>query len=124
LLSRTQVNFKDKPYNVTADEGPSLGRAARVGSDSANAWGVHDIHGNTFQWCRDWYQARLPGGVDPELHGAHSTARLNGTGDASRVRRGGEWTDDGRPGRSAFRRRFQRERCYDNSGFRGVAVRR
>jgi formylglycine-generating enzyme required for sulfatase activity len=123
-LSRTQANFKDKPYNGAADEGPSLGRAARVGSDSANAWGLHDMHGNTFEWCRDWYQARLPGGVDPDLHGARSTARSNGTGDASRVSRGGERTDDGRPCRSAFRLRVDPKRRYDHIGFRVMAVRR
>jgi formylglycine-generating enzyme required for sulfatase activity len=122
-LSRKQANFKGKPYNGAADEGPSLGKAARVGRYPANPWGLHDMHGNTFEWCRDWYHARLPGGVDPDLHDARSTAQLNRTGDASRVRRGGAWTDDGWPCRSAFRLRFEPERRYDHIGFRVVAVR-
>ena len=42
---------------------------------------------------------------------------------ASRVRRGGRWTDDGWPCRSAFRLRFEPERRYDHIGFRVVAVR-
>ena len=82
------------------------------------------MHGNTFEWCRDWYHAKLPGGVDPDLHDARSTAERNRTGDASRVRRGGGWTDDGWPCRSAFRLRFEPERRYDHIGFRVVAVRR
>jgi formylglycine-generating enzyme required for sulfatase activity len=121
-LSRRQANFKGRPYNGAADGGPSLGKAARVGSYPANAWGLHDMHGNTFEWCRDWYHARLPGGVDPDLHDARPTAQPNRDGTASRVRRGGAWTDDGWPCRSAFRLRFEPERRYDHIGFRVVAV--
>jgi formylglycine-generating enzyme required for sulfatase activity len=112
-LSSKQANFKGKPYNG-AEPGPSLGHAAKVGSYPANAWGLHDMQGNTFEWCRDWYHPRLPGGADPDLHDAPAR---------SRVRRGGAWTDDGWPCRSAFRLRFEPERRYDHIGFRVAAVR-
>ncbi|HKB05484.1 MAG TPA: formylglycine-generating enzyme family protein [Gemmataceae bacterium] len=119
-LSRKQANFQGKPYNG-ADEGPSLKRAAKVGSYPANPWGLHDMHGNVYEWCRDWYHPRLPGGTDPDLYDVKGTK--NRTGDYSRVRRGGGWTDDGWPCRSAFRVRFEPERRYDHIGFRVVAVR-
>jgi formylglycine-generating enzyme required for sulfatase activity len=120
-LSSTLANFKGKPYNGGAP-GPSLNRAAPVGSYPPNAWGLHDMHGNTFEWCRDWYHARLPGGRDPDLYAAKATAQRSEHGDISRVRRGGCWADDGWPCRSAFRVRFEPERRYDHIGFRVVAV--
>ncbi len=121
-LSSKQANFKGKPYNG-AEPGPSLKKAAKVGSYPANAWGLHDMHGNIFEWCRDWYHAKLLGGIDPDLYSAKDTAQRNRTGDVSRVRRGGAWDDDGWPCRSAFRLRFEPERRYDHIGFRVVAVR-
>jgi formylglycine-generating enzyme required for sulfatase activity len=120
-LSSLQANFKGKPYNGGAP-GPSLNRAATVGSYPANAWGLHDMHGNTFEWCRDWYHARLPGGTDPDLYAAKNTAARSEHGDISRVRRGGCWADEGWPCRSAFRVRFEPERRYDHIGFRVVVV--
>jgi sulfatase modifying factor 1 len=112
-LSSHQANFDgNHPYNGAA-KGPSLKRAAPVGSYPANAWGLHDMHGNTFEWCRDWYHDKLPGGSDPDLYWAKAK---------SRVRRGGCWADEGWPCRSAFRLRFEPERRYDHIGFRVVAV--
>jgi formylglycine-generating enzyme required for sulfatase activity len=118
-LSSTQANFKGTSYNGAA-QGPSLGRAAAVGSYPPNPWGLHDMHGNTFEWCRDWYHARLPGGVDPDLYGVRGTPNRDGS--HSRVRRGGAWSDDGWACRSAFRVRFEPERRYDHIGFRVVMV--
>jgi sulfatase modifying factor 1 len=120
-LSSKQANFQGKPYNG-AEVGPSLKRAAKVGSYPANAWGLHDMHGNVVEWCRDWYHARLPGGTDPDLYLAKSKATPNRTHDLSRSRRGSAWTDDGWASRSAFRQRFEPERRYDHIGFRVVAV--
>ncbi len=111
-LSSKQANFKGGSYNG-AEAGPALSRAAKVGSYPPNAWGLHDMHGNIYEWCRDWYHPKLPGGVDPDLYLATAS---------SRVRRGGCWMDEGWPCRSAARLRFEPERRYDHIGFRVVAV--
>ncbi|MBI4556523.1 MAG: formylglycine-generating enzyme family protein [Candidatus Hydrogenedentes bacterium] len=121
-LSSNQANFQGKPYNG-AEAGPSLKRAAKVGSYPANAWGLHDMHGNVFEWCRDWYHLKLPGGADPDLYSAKDSATRSEHGGVSRVRRGGCWADEGWPCRSAFRLRFEPERRHDHIGFRIVAVR-
>ncbi len=120
-LSSHQANFRWKPYNG-AQPGPSLNRAARVGSYPANAWGLHDMHGNIYEWTRDWYHLKLPGGADPDLRDAQRSATRSEHGSISRARRGGCWADEGWACRTAFRLRFEPERRYDHIGFRFVAV--
>jgi len=119
-LSSKQANFHgEKPYNG-AEAGPSLHRATPVGSYPANAWGLHDMHGNVFEWCRDWYHQKLPGGDDPDLSAIKGSANRDGT--FSRARRGGNWGDDGKYCRSAYRLRYEPQRRADHIGFRIVAV--
>jgi formylglycine-generating enzyme required for sulfatase activity len=64
-----------------------------VGQKKPNAWGLYDMHGNVWEWCRDRYAQRLPGANVPEV-----TA-----GDAHRVYRGGAWDAKPRYCRCAFR---------------------
>jgi formylglycine-generating enzyme required for sulfatase activity len=103
-----------------ADGGTRFGGGA-CGSYGANASGLHDMHGNEFEWCRDWYHAQLPGGADPDLSGAQGLPNRDGT--YSRLRRGGAWTDSETFCRSALRLRYEPERRADHIGFRVVVVR-
>jgi formylglycine-generating enzyme len=117
-LDRADANFNGGPLNGGSD-GPSAGRATPVRTFRANAWGLHDMHGNVFEWCRDWYHAPLPGGVDPDVQ---VKGTPNRDGSYSRVRRGGAWNDAGVFCRSALRLRYEPERSSDHIGFRVVLV--
>jgi formylglycine-generating enzyme len=121
-MNHRQANFGGKLYDMAEgrDAGPAFRRATKVGSYPANAWGFHDMHGNEFEWCRDWYHSKLPGGVDPDLSTVKGTQNRDGT--YSRVRRGGAWNDDGEFCRSAFRLRYEPHRNSDHIGFRVVLV--
>jgi sulfatase modifying factor 1 len=118
-LTTRQANFAKKPYN-TDEQGPSLGRATKVGNYPANAWGIHDMHGNMFEWTRDWYHAQLPGGTDPDL--STKQGAPNRDGSYSRVRRGGAFVEDGWPNRSACRIRYEPDRRSDHIGFRVIVA--
>ena len=64
-----------------------------VATKRPNAWGLHDMHGNVREWCADWYEDELEGGVDP--HGAAPGS--------NRGLRGGSWGRDAFGSRVAFR---------------------
>jgi formylglycine-generating enzyme required for sulfatase activity len=92
-LTTDQANYDgDYPYNGNA-KGKNRETTTNVGRFPANAWGFHDMHGNVYEWCRDWYETSPAGGDNPL--GAASGSR--------RVGRGGGWISDARRCRSARR---------------------
>lgn len=66
---------------VAWHDGNSGGYMKPVGTKKANAWGLHDMNGSTWEWVKDCYYVELPGGTDP-------IAKETGP---DRVIRGGCW---------------------------------
>jgi formylglycine-generating enzyme required for sulfatase activity len=95
-------------YNPT---GIYLGRTTAVGSYAPNAWGLYDMHGNVWEWCRDWYGA-YPGGSVTDPQGPSSGSY--------RVIRGGCWFSGANDCRSAQRSCSNPSGGYSNVGFRVV----
>jgi formylglycine-generating enzyme required for sulfatase activity len=65
-----------------------------VGKYPTNGWGFHDMLGNVFEWCADWYGDYPTGAaLDP----------VGPAGGPLRVGRGGCWDVSTRGARSALR---------------------
>ncbi len=87
---------------------------APAGSFPANPWGLHDMHGNVFEWVQDCWA----GGTYEDAP-SDGSARLDGNCN-SRVIRGGAWSSSPSNLRSANRTRNSRDDRGNTVGFRVV----
>ena len=95
-LTPDRANYDGtEPYN-NAPKGENRGKTVPVKFFEQNPWGLYQMHGNVWEWCRDRW------------HDSYDDAPNNGSawedGDSDeRVCRGGSWFDNGGSLRSAYR---------------------
>ncbi|MCQ2318171.1 MAG: SUMF1/EgtB/PvdO family nonheme iron enzyme [Bacteroidales bacterium] len=90
----------------------SGGRTRPVGTKSPNELGIHDMSGNVWEWCQDWYGN----------YGSGSHTNPQGASSGSyRVYRGGGWSSDAEYCRVSNRSNYSPVRG-SNLGFRVVLI--
>ena len=110
-ISTDQANYNGNFTYGSGRKGESRERTMPVGSFAANAWGLHDVHGNVCEWTEDCWNASYVGA--PDDGGAWTR------GDCSRrVLRGGSWSYFPRNACSAARSSNVTGVRYWNTGFR------
>ena len=119
--TQTEYSFGDEPdkleeYGWFDDN--SGGQTQPVGSKKPNRWGLHDMHGNVWEWCSDGfaedYYERFVNQIAVDPTGPKEAA--------DRVIRGGSWGRVARSCRAAFRGWDEPEDRNRYLGFRVAAV--
>lgn len=106
---RSTTYFPVFSSRFPCDDG--FGAVAPVGSFEANPFGVHDMLGNVWEWCDDWFEFYS------------SEAQVDPAGPErgrSKIIRGGSWQDGPAFVRSAVRSTYQPDEVYVALGFRVV----
>jgi formylglycine-generating enzyme required for sulfatase activity len=92
----------------------SGGQTHPVGQKKPNAWGLHDVHGNVWEWVADWYDA----GYYAKSPRENPTGPDSGARRFRRLLRGGGWDDDSYLCRSAIRPHEPASHRTNTRGFR------
>jgi formylglycine-generating enzyme required for sulfatase activity len=111
------ITDKDANYDATVVYGKNgkVGEYRKkptpVTQFKANPWGLHDTHGNLYQWCEDCYAEYPKDDISDPVN-------LNKPEAFSRVLRGGSWFDYPLYCRAAYRKRIEPAHRYSYIGFR------
>ena len=111
-ISTDQANYDGNSTYGSGRRGVYRGKTVHAGSFPANGFGLHDMHGNVWEWVEDcWHN---------NYAGAPGDGRAwDWGGDCKkRVVRGGSWNNDPELLRSAYRFRLASGIRSYNTGFR------
>jgi formylglycine-generating enzyme required for sulfatase activity len=112
-LTSDQANIDGNLPEGDAPRAGYLARTCAVGSYPPNAFGLHDMHGNVWEWCADWFDEKY-------YHCSPVDDPPGPTEGTRRCLRGGGWFYGARICRSAHRYRSEPEARHNDFGLRVV----
>ena len=114
-ISTGQANFDGSypSFYTGGEKGVRRGMTTPAGEFPANPWGLHDMHGNVWEWCSSEYDDDYAG---KEMHSACQYP----DNPNPRVVRGGSWSNVASVVRSASRNKLSPKLHFLKVGFRLV----
>ena len=119
-LTAELANYRATETYGNGAKGEWRKQTTPVGMFPANAWGLHDMHGNVWEWCLDAWHGSYEGAP------TDGSAWMDGQGEQAVERsgpvRGGSWSNHPKECRSASRVRYRPESEFRLFGFRVVCL--
>jgi formylglycine-generating enzyme required for sulfatase activity len=113
-LTSDLVNYNANYVYGSGPKGEYREHTTNVGSFSANAFGLYDMHGNVWEWCQDHWHKNYQGAPKD------GSAWLSSDENEARLLRGGSWRNGFVYCRAAYRGRNARDDRNFFIGFRLV----
>jgi formylglycine-generating enzyme required for sulfatase activity len=113
-LTTDLANYDGNAIYANGPKGENRQQTSPVAHFPANAWGLHDMHGNVWEWCDDQWHGTYAGAPDdgrPWIDEKTDEKRY-------RLLRGGSWGFSPGVCRSAFRFNLHPDYRGSNVGFR------
>jgi formylglycine-generating enzyme required for sulfatase activity len=117
-ISPALANYDGNHAYADGPKGDYRQQTTRVSFFPANPWGLHDMHGNVWEWCQDQWHNNYNGA--PQDGSAWLDRDV--TNDYKRLLRGGAWGDHPGYCRSAYRLHLRPGTVYYYVGLRVVCL--
>ena len=123
MISSELANYDGNYAYANGSKGIYREQTTPVGMFPANAWGLHDMHGNVWEWCLDeWHESYEGAPTDGRAWVDAAEGVKSKDSAKSKLLRGGSWDDFPRSCRSAYRFRSQPDGAFNRVGFRVVCL--
>ena len=126
------ANYDGNFTYADGPEGVDREQTTPVGMLPANAWGLHDMHGNVYEWCLDHWHHGYEGtpadgsawlnSTDQQQQSTPKAVEVGTDDSESRLLRGGSWYFIPWDCRSAYRVHSQPDYAFHDVGFRVVCL--
>ena len=117
-INTNLANYDGSEVYGDGEKGKHRQQTVDIASFPANPWGLHDMHGNVWEWCADQWHNNYEGAPEDGRAWIDNEANENKNNMNIRLLRGGSWIDGPRICRSACRNFIPPGLRYFNFGFR------
>jgi len=122
-ISPELANYGGNYAYADGPKGACREQTTPVGIFPANAWGLHDMHGNVWEWCLDeWNESYEGASTDGRAWLDAPEGEKSIESVKTKLLRGGSWFDFPWDCRSAYRNHLQPGHAINVVGFRVVCL--